>query len=160
MTTAVRNRLLAIASLLIAAGALAFIAFGNLEQNIVYYWTPGELLSKGEGAHGATVRLGGVVQPGSIDWDASKTHLRFKVTDDMRPGSPAVLVSSSQMPPQMFREGIGVVVEGSYEKSGTFQSNRLMVNHSNEYRAPKDGQGKEWKETLSEADTGTGSTRK
>ena len=40
----------------------------------------------------------------------------------------------------MFRESIGVVVEGTYDQSQVFSSNRLMVNHSNEYRAPKPGE--------------------
>ena len=39
----------------------------------------------------------------------------------------------------MFREGIGVVVEGTFDKSQVFSSNRLMVNHSNEYRPPEAG---------------------
>jgi cytochrome c-type biogenesis protein CcmE len=48
-----------------------------------------------------------------------------------------VLVRSTEVPPQMFRDRIGVVVEGTYAPSQVFSSNRLMVNHSNEYRAPK-----------------------
>ena len=42
-------------------------------------------------------------------------------------------------PPQMFREGIGVVVEGTMTKANVFESSRLMVKHSNEYKAPKEG---------------------
>ena len=42
----------------------------------------------------------------------------------------------------MFRERIGVVVEGSFDRSQTFTSSRLMVNHSNEYRPPKPGDGR------------------
>jgi len=39
----------------------------------------------------------------------------------------------------MFREGIGVVVEGTMTQGGVFKSSRLMVKHSNEYKAPKEG---------------------
>jgi cytochrome c-type biogenesis protein CcmE len=39
----------------------------------------------------------------------------------------------------MFRENIGGVVEGTLTRNGNFQSNRLMVSHNNEYRAPKSG---------------------
>ncbi len=61
---------------------------------------------------------------------------------------------STEVPPQMFREGIGVVVEGTFDKSQVFSSNRLMVNHSNEYRAPKPGEEpRKWQETLSEGST-------
>ena len=152
MTPVVRNRLLAVGALLVAGAALAFIAFGKLEQNIVYYWTPEELLAKGESAYSVTVRLGGMVQPGSVQWDEQHTHLKFKVANGLTPDKPAVLVSSTQVPPQMFREGIGVVVEGTYDASGVFTSNRLLVSHSNEYRAPGQGHEQDWKNTVSEAE--------
>jgi cytochrome c-type biogenesis protein CcmE len=42
-------------------------------------------------------------------------------------------------PPQMFREGIGVVVEGELASNGVFECDRVMVKHSNEYRAPEEG---------------------
>jgi cytochrome c-type biogenesis protein CcmE len=59
-------------------------------------------------------------------------------------------VVSRETPPQMFRERIGVVVEGTFDKSQTFSSSRLMVNHSNEYRPPKPGDGPDkWKDTVS-----------
>jgi cytochrome c-type biogenesis protein CcmE len=40
----------------------------------------------------------------------------------------------------MFREGIGVVVEGRLQGDGTFETDRVMIKHSNEYRAPEDGE--------------------
>src|SRR5437764_1356908 len=51
-----------------------------------------------------------------------------------------VHVKSNGVPPQMFRVGIGVVVEGTMTRGGYFQSDRLMVSHNNEYRAPKAGE--------------------
>jgi cytochrome c-type biogenesis protein CcmE len=48
-------------------------------------------------------------------------------------------VKSIGVPPQMFRENIGVVVEGTMTRAGYFQCNRLMVSHNNEYKAPKAG---------------------
>ena len=49
-------------------------------------------------------------------------------------------VHSKGAPPQMFRDGIEVLVEGRLAASGVFQSTSLMVKHSNEYRAPEEGQ--------------------
>jgi cytochrome c-type biogenesis protein CcmE len=145
-----RNRLVALVALLIAGAGLAYVAFGNIGQNLVFYWTPGEMLAQGSKAYGPTVRLGGVVQPGSLRWDAGRTHLTFRVADSDKPGSPSVEVLSSETPPQMFRERIGVVVEGTFDRSQTFTSSRLMVNHSNEYRPPKPGDGPDkWKTTVS-----------
>jgi cytochrome c-type biogenesis protein CcmE len=50
-----------------------------------------------------------------------------------------VHVKSTGVPPQMFRENIGVVVEGTMTRAGYFQCNRLMVSHNNEYKAPQKG---------------------
>jgi len=49
-----------------------------------------------------------------------------------------VRVECAGVPPQMFREGIGVVVEGTMTREGHFAGNRLMVSHGNEYRAPSE----------------------
>jgi cytochrome c-type biogenesis protein CcmE len=143
-----RNTWLAVGALLVAGGALAFVAFGDLGKNLVYYWTPSEMLAAGSKAYGATIRLGGVVQKGSIAWDPGHTELTFRVADGPTPEAPNVVVKVRETPPQMFREGIGVVVEGTVDRSHVFTSNRLMVNHSNEYRPPKPGEGDRWKETL------------
>jgi len=149
MSPTVRNRLIAVAALLVAGGGLAFVAFGNIGENLVYYWSPKEMVDQGEKAYGATIRLGGVVQPGSIQWSENKTELHFRVADSAEAGAASVLVRSTEVPPQMFREKIGVVVEGTYDSSHVFSSNRLMVNHSNEYRPPKPGQSPDrWQETV------------
>jgi cytochrome c-type biogenesis protein CcmE len=145
-----RNRLFALVALLIAGSGLAYVAFGNIGQNLVFYWTPGEMIAQGSKAYGPTIRLGGVVQTGSLRWDAAHTHLAFRVADSDKAGASSVLVVSRETPPQMFRERIGVVVEGTFDKSQTFTSSRLMVNHSNEYRPPKPGDGPDkWKTTVS-----------
>ena len=83
------------------------------------------------------MRLGGQVVAGSVQWNADALDLRFRVTD----GAKEVLVHSTGAPPQMFRGGIGVVVEGKYSRTGVFESHSLMVKHSNEYRAPTPGEG-------------------
>lgn len=154
MTPVARNRLFALGALLVAGAGLGFVAFGNIGENLVYYWSPSEMLAQGDKAYTATIRLGGVVQPGSIQWNAEHTTLHFRVANDVTEGAASVLVRSTETPPQMFRDKIGVVVEGTYDASGVFSSNRLMVNHSNEYRAPKEGEDpNKWRETLSEGTT-------
>jgi cytochrome c-type biogenesis protein CcmE len=151
MTPANRNRLIAVGALVVAAAGLGMVAFGNMGQSLVYYWSPGEMVAQGEKAYHATIRLGGVVQKGSLDWNAQHTQLAFRVADNKEDGAPSVKVVSTEVPPQMFREGIGVVVEGTYDKSGVFTSNRLMVNHSNEYRPPKPGdKPHDWKDTVAD----------
>lgn len=148
---------------LIGIGALVLAAAGfgavmtmsdKIGENLVYYWSPKELVANGEKAFGPTIRLGGIVKPGSLTWDKDKTHLTFYVAEDRHGTEPNIKVVSSELPPQMFREGIGVVVEGTYDRSGTFTSNRLMVNHSNEYKAPHEVDDKpvDWKNSINAGD--------
>lgn len=120
----------------IIVAVFAWLMFGGLQKNVVFFLTPKELLAKGPDGIGVPVRLGGQVKPGSTKWDAKTLDLRFVVTD----GVKEVPVKSTGAPPQMFRDGMGVVVEGSAGNDGVFQATNLMVKHSNEYRAPKPGQ--------------------
>ncbi len=76
-----------------------------------------------------------MVAPGSIRRSTGASGVQFDVKDAAR----VVHVTSTGVPPQMFRENIGVVVEGTMTRSGTFRCDRLMVSHSNEYRAPEQG---------------------
>lgn len=122
----------------IVLGAFGYLLFGGLESNVVYFLTPQELLARGDKAYGVPVRLGGQVAPGSVQWDAQALDLRFRVIDAT--GGQAVLVHSKGAPPQMFRDGMGVVVEGEYSRDGVFTSKNLMIRHSEEYRAPKPGE--------------------
>jgi cytochrome c-type biogenesis protein CcmE len=114
----------------------AWLLFGGLEKNVVFFLTPKELLAKGHDGVGVPVRLGGQVKPGSMTWDAKTLDLRFTVTD----GIKEIPVHSTGAPPQMFRDGMGVVVEGRVGQAGVFQATNLMVKHSNAYRAPKPGE--------------------
>ena len=132
------TRLVAIAALLVAGAGLGGIVLlsGQIGENLVYYWSPSEVMFNGDKAYGPTIRLGGVVRPGSIHWEPAQTRLAFEVADTHKPDAKFVPVVSNDIPPQMFRDGIGVIVEGTYDRSGNFTSTRVMVNHSNEYRAP------------------------
>lgn len=120
----------------VIVAVFAWLLFGGLEKNVVFFLTPQELLAKGTDAVGVPVRLGGQVKPGSVKWDAQALDLRFTVTD----GAREMPVHSTGAPPQMFRDGMGVVVEGRVGSGGVFEATGLMVKHSNEYRAPKPGE--------------------
>jgi cytochrome c-type biogenesis protein CcmE len=120
----------------IVLGVFGYLIWGGISTNLVYFLTPTELLAKGPTAYGSSVRLGGMVDSGSVRWDAERLELRFRLTDQAR----TVEVQSSGAPPQMFSEGIGAVVEGVWTPEGVFRSHNLMVKHSNEYRAPEAGE--------------------
>lgn len=124
-----------IAAVAVIIGAFGYLLYGGIGSNLVYFLTPGELLAKGSAAVDVPVRLGGQIAPGSVEWNPKTLDLRFQVSD----GGKTVRVRATGAPPQMFRPGIGVIVEGRYDRSGVFRASSLMVRHSNEYRAPEPG---------------------
>jgi len=138
-----RSRLYLLLALAVALAGFAVIAGTGISKNLVYYWSPTDITHAGDKAYGATIRLGGLVSPGSVHMEKG-SRLDFDVTDQ----HTTIHVKSTGVPPQMFREGIGVVVEGTMSRGGYFQSDRLMVSHSNEYRAPKAGETVNAKELI------------
>ncbi len=112
---------------LVPAG-LAVVALGfliaNLNSNLVYFNTPTELMQRQ--ADDARLRLGGQVVPGTVA--ESATGAVFEVTD----GRETVLVDHTGAPPDLFQEGIGVVVEGSWDGS-EFHSDTMLVKHDENY---------------------------
>ena len=134
--TRLGRRAAVVAGLVTILGGFGYLLYGGIGENLVYFLTPKELLARGAAAYDAPVRLGGQVQPGTVKWNAETLDLRFAMSD----GIKQVVVHSKGAPPQMFRDGMGVVVEGQYARGGVFESSSLMVKHSNEYRAPKPGE--------------------
>lgn len=130
------RRALLIATLVAALALLGIFAMSRAGDSLVYYWSPAELHAAGEKAKGASIRLGGVVVPGSVEKSANGLDLRFRVSD----GQGEVTVFAEAVPPPMFREGIGVVVEGTYGGDNVFHTRRLMVKHDNQYQPPKPGE--------------------
>jgi len=125
-------------------GVLVYVSWEDLGENLVYYWTPSETLAKAARLKNkdATIRLGGVVGKDSVKWVAETRELTFGVADATEPDAKSVLVDSKGAPPQMFREGIGVVVEGRLGADNVFHSDRVMVNHDNQYHPPNADEAK------------------
>ncbi|HYI65629.1 MAG TPA: cytochrome c maturation protein CcmE [Candidatus Limnocylindrales bacterium] len=122
--------LVLVAVVLAVIGYLAFSSVGNA---LVYYLTPTELLGRGEAAVGETVRLGGLVEAGSVSGPA--TDLTFVVTD----GESRIEVHSTVAPTRSFREGSGAVVEGALGTDGVFEATQVIVKHDENYEVPASG---------------------
>lgn len=120
--------------MLLILGALAYMVFGGLGRNLVYFLTPSEYLQDQSRYQNRPVRLGGLVKEGTVRYDKDRLELRFTLTD----GVAEVPVVHRGTPPGMFKEGQGVVVEGRF-REGVFQGSNLLVKHSESYQAPKAG---------------------
>ena len=120
--------------ILVILGALGYMVFGGLGRNLVYLLTPSEYLHDQDRYQNRPVRLGGLVKPGTVQYDKDRLELRFVLTD----GVAEVPVLHKGTPPGMFKEGQGVVVEGRFQE-GVFQGTNLLVKHSETYQPPKEG---------------------
>ena len=117
----------------VVVGVIAYVAFSSVGNALVYYVTPTELMAQGDGAMGKTVRLGGLVKPGSITGEAPALY--FVLTD----GTTEITVHAFTAPTRSFREGVGAVVEGQLNIEGAFEANEVIVKHDENYVAPSDG---------------------
>lgn len=131
-----RYRLLLVAGLGMAAVLLGLLFFGNLNRNLVYYFTPDEAVAqRADFDDGRRLQIGGLVEPGSVV--RTPQGLRFTLAAGTEPGSATVPVVHTGTPAQLFRSGIGVVLEGSW-RGRVFHSDTMLVKHDENYRAPEE----------------------
>ena len=95
----------------------------------VFFYTPAEVLASPAEFEDKTIRIGALVQQGSVDWNAQAIQLSFKITED---GKNSIPVYYAGVKPDLFREGQGVVVEGKMN-GPRFEASQLLVKHSEEY---------------------------
>lgn len=117
----------------VVVAVIGYLALSSVGNALVYYLTPTELLDRGSAAVGDTVRLGGLVEIGSIAGEAP--NLRFVLTD----GTSEIIVHATSAPTRSFREGIGAVVEGTLGADGVFEASQVIVKHDENYVAPSEG---------------------
>jgi len=123
-----------IVALALIAGGLIWVVAAGLRNNLVYFKTPTEILTQGASAYGERMRLGGYVEPGSVERDGSTS--RFVVTD----GTTRMTVIDTGSVPALFQAGRGVVVEGDYGRDGAFHADTVLVKHNDRYSPPKPGE--------------------
>jgi len=121
------RRLAMIGGALAVVGIAAGLALYALSDNIVFFYSPSDLVAK-KAAPGAHVRIGGLVETGSVA-KSDGGRLDFKITD----GASDVKVSYEGLPPDLFREGQGVVAEGVFDASGHIRADTILAKHDERY---------------------------
>ena len=132
----------------IVVGAIAWLAFSGIGSALVYYRTPTELQALGEEAIGSPMRLGGLVEPGSLT--CNEGQVAFNMTD----GTTHIEVRSAPGSDPLLcpREGVGVVVQGRLSVLGVFEPSEVIVKHDENYVAPS---GSELPSQVIDPGTGT-----
>ena len=118
----------------IILAALGYIIYGGMKDAVVYFVTPTELKAKERGSADKFMRMGGMVVAGSLQKDVKNLTYRFELTD----GAASFPVYFKGIPPDLFTEGKGAVVEGRLGADGVFLASTIMAKHAEEY-SPHEG---------------------
>jgi cytochrome c-type biogenesis protein CcmE len=128
MTRKQRRLALALGATLAAAGGVALVFFA-LGSTVSYFYTPADLAAAPSPPQRA-IRLGGLVEAGSLVYDAEdRAEIAFVVTD----GAARTSVRYRGILPDLFREGQGVVVQGRLGADGALEASEVLAKHDENY---------------------------
>lgn len=127
------QRLVLLSAALVAVLLAVLLAMWGLRDRASYFFTPADIAA-GKATDGQPMRLGGMVQQGSVRHDPDGVTVRFVVTD----GKATTPVFFRGIVPDLFREGSGAVAEGRLER-GTFVADTILAKHDERYMPPELG---------------------
>jgi cytochrome c-type biogenesis protein CcmE len=122
-----QRRLALIGSCLAVLGVAVGLVLGALNDAIVFFNSPTDVVEK-HIPPGSRIRLGGLVKEGSV-LRGENLQVNFAVTD----GKNTIQVAYQGLLPDLFREGQGVVTEGALDGAGTFKADNVLAKHDEKY---------------------------
>jgi cytochrome c-type biogenesis protein CcmE len=127
------QRLVLVVAAVIALFGAVLLAMWGLRSQASYFYTPADIVA-GKAEQGRAVRLGGMVERGSVQRQSDGVTIRFTVTD----GQARTPVFYRGIVPDLFREGSGAVAEGRLE-NGVFVADTILAKHDERYMPPELG---------------------
>jgi len=103
------------------------LVLSALKDSIVFFNSPTDVVEK-KVQPGSRIRLGGLVKPGTLQ-RGDQLAVRFEITD----GNRAIAVSYQGILPDLFREGQGVIAEGTLDAGGGFKADSVLAKHDEKY---------------------------
>ena len=134
-----RQRLYFVLFVLSALSGAVALSLYALQDNVSFFYSPRDVVAMQQSADarvmpGRSFRLGGLVVNNSIQRQAgSNLAMTFSVTD----GDATVVVSYEGIPPDLFREGQGIVAKGALDAAGVFEAEELLAKHDENYMPPE-----------------------
>ena len=123
-----RRRLYGVALGMLALGAAVALVLTAFEDNLVFFYSPTDLIEKQPPA-ARSLRIGGLVEENSVQRRADGKTVEFRVTDLVN----SVAVHYEGILPDLFREGQGIVAEGSLDAEGVFVAREVLAKHDETY---------------------------
>ncbi|MEC4678395.1 MAG: cytochrome c maturation protein CcmE [Nitrospirota bacterium] len=118
-----------VGSVLVVIAGLSYLALGNFGENLVYFMTPSEVVTLEQDLYGKKMRVAGMVVEASMKVVPETLKISFDLTD----GAETIPVAFEGIPPDLFKEGKGAVVEGYWDQDQIFHSHMIMAKHEEDY---------------------------
>ena len=120
-----------IAAGLAALGIAAALVLNAFQSNLVFFFSPSQVLAN-EAPRSKAFRIGGMVEQGSLKRENDGLTVHFRVTDTVQ----TVPVTYTGILPDLFKEGKGVVAQGRLNPDGGFQATEVLAKHDENYMPP------------------------
>ena len=124
-----QKRFAVLGGLLLAAGAVVALVLNAFQSNLVFFYSPSQIAAQ-EAPAGRTLRVGGLVEAGSVKVEGAK--VQFVITDTAK----TVAVRYEGILPDLFKEGKGVVAQGQLQ-GGVFMAREVLAKHDENYMPPE-----------------------
>ena len=132
LTAKNKSRLYFVIALLLGVVIAASLIIYGLSKNMVYFYTPTQVINK-EAPINKSIRVGGMVVPGSIIKSKSSLNVIFQINDLKN----TISISYDGLLPDLFGENQGVVVTGSLDSKSNFVANEVLAKHDENYMPPE-----------------------
>lgn len=126
-----RQRMIFVGVVVLGVAAAASLAFMAIGENMLYFFSPTQVRN-GEAPLDRTLRVGGLVVPGSVVRDKGSLTVRFDLTDNRE----SLTVHYTGILPDLFREGQGIVATGTLA-GGNFVAEEVLAKHDEQYMPPE-----------------------
>ena len=112
-------------------GIAAALVLNAFRSNLVFFFSPTQVTAR-EAPQGRPFRIGGLVEAGSLRREPSSLTVRFRVTDTAQ----TIPVAYIGLLPDLFKEGKGVVAQGTLGSDGVFRATEVLAKHDENYMPP------------------------
>ncbi|WP_157669803.1 cytochrome c maturation protein CcmE [Chitinibacter sp. GC72] len=126
-----RKRMLWVAGALLTLALVAFFVVNAFRENLVFFYSPTQIVA-GEAPEGRAFRIGGMVAEHSLQRQRDGVTLQFAVTDTDK----TIEVHYQGLLPDLFKEGKGVVAQGSWDGK-VFTATEVLAKHDENYMPPE-----------------------
>ena len=127
-----KKRLAYVLLIVVGIGTAAALALNAFEENLLFFFSPSQVLA-GEAPQDRAFRLGGLVVDGSVHRPGEGLTVQFELTDMAN----NLAVRYTGILPDLFREGQGIVARGRLRENGIFVAEEVLAKHDENYMPPE-----------------------